>query len=377
MAAASRAHRPSFAHPLCGADLRTLTTALAANGVPPRRWPQVAFILLAALGRLPFTTVERLFVAWRRRHLPPMPPPVFILGHWRSGTTHVFNVLSRDPKFAFITPVATGIPWDFLTLGRLLRPLLEQALPAHRVIDRVAVLPDSPQEDEIGLASMTPLSYYHGLYFPRRFREQFDRSVFLDGCTPAEIDTWARAHVYYAHKVALAAPGRRLLIKNPVYTARVTLLRQVWPEAKFIHVYRNPFEIFESTRNFYDKLLPELALQDADPGPLDEFILATYRRLMERFFAESADLPEGTLSEIRFETFEADPIGELERVYRTLGLDGFAGAQPRFVAYLDSVRDYRKNRYELSGATIDKVGTAWQPYLRRWGYDVPEGVVRT
>jgi omega-hydroxy-beta-dihydromenaquinone-9 sulfotransferase len=368
--------RLSFAHPLFGADLRTLVTVLAANGVPPGRWPQVAAIVLAAIGRLPFTTAEWLSVAWRRRRLT-MPPPLFILGHWRSGTTHVLNVLSRDPRAAFITPVATGIPWDFLTLGRLLRPLLEQALPAHRVIDRVAVLPDSPQEDEIGLASMNPLSYYHGLYFPRRFRELFDRAVFLDGCSEGEIEAWARAHVYYAQKVALAAPGRRLLIKNPVYTARVSLLRQIWPDARFIHVYRNPFEIFESTRNFYDKLLPELALQNEGPGPLDEFILATYRRLMERFFAVSAELPEGRLAEIRFETFEADPIGELERVYRALGLDGFAEAQPRFAAYIESVRNYRKNRYALSGATIERVGVAWQPYLRRWGYDVPEGVVRT
>src|SRR5580765_8583165 len=30
----------------------------------------------------------------------PVPPPVFVLGHWRSGTTHLHYLLGLDDRFA-------------------------------------------------------------------------------------------------------------------------------------------------------------------------------------------------------------------------------------------------------------------------------------
>ena len=76
------------------------------------------------------------------RRSAPMPPPLFIVGHWRSGTTHLYNVLSRSPAFGYVPPIATGLPWDMLGLARLLRPLLERALPPERFVDSLPVRPE-------------------------------------------------------------------------------------------------------------------------------------------------------------------------------------------------------------------------------------------
>ena len=96
-------------HPLCGADLRTLSTVLARNGpVPVAYLPQAVAAFGSALGRLPFTAAERAWTAWRLRREPDLPPPLFILGHWRSGTTHLYNVMSRSPRFGFVPPLAVG-----------------------------------------------------------------------------------------------------------------------------------------------------------------------------------------------------------------------------------------------------------------------------
>jgi hypothetical protein len=108
---------------------------------------------------------------------------------------------------------------------------------------------------------MQRLSFYHGIYFPRRLEERFQQGVFFDGCGVDAIARWRRRHVMFLEKLALLQPGRRLLIKNPVYSARIALLREIWPEAQFIHIYRNPFRVFASTRSFYAKLLGEFALQ--------------------------------------------------------------------------------------------------------------------
>ena len=307
-----------------------------------------------------------------RRRSGPMPAPLFIVGHWRSGTTHLYNVLTRSPAFGYVPPIATGLPWDMLGLGRALRPLLERALPRERFVDSLPVRPDSPQEDEIPLANMQPLSFYHGIYFPRRLEERFRQGVFFDGCGVEAIARWRRRHVLFLEKLALLQPGRRLLIKNPVYSARIALLREIWPEAKFIHIYRNPYRVFASTRTFYAKLLQEFALQRLEPAPIDELILEAYPRMMGRLLEDAAALPEAAYVEIRFENFVRDPLGELSRLYQTLGLEGFVAARPFFEAYLGKVRDHRATRHPLPTEAALQVRQRWAPFIERLGYAADE-----
>jgi hypothetical protein len=255
-----------------------------------------------------------------------------------------------------------------LGLGRVLRPLLERALPRDRFVDSLPVRPDSPQEDEIPLANMQPLSFYHGIYFPRRFEERFRQGVFFDGCGVEAIARWRRRHVLFLEKLALLRPGRQLLIKNPVYSARIALLREIWPEAKFIHIYRNPYRVFASTRIFYAKLLQEFALQRFERARIDELILKAYPRMMGRLLEDAAALPEAAYVEIRFETFVRNPLGELSRLYETLGLDGFVAARPRFEAYLSEVRDHRAACHPLPTKAALQVRQRWAPFIERWGY---------
>ena len=365
------AHQPRLAHPLCGANLTTLLSGLIdGGGVTPGRRTQAVLALAACLARLPFTTLERHYVAGRLRRAPPIAPPVFIVGHWRSGTTHLYNLMSQA-DFGFVPPLAAGLPWDLFGLVRLFRPLLERALPADRFIDSIPVTPTSPQEDEIALANMTTLSYYHGLYFPRRFAAAFGRGLFFDGCTPEEIAAWQRCQRSFLAKLALAQPGRRLLIKNPAYTARLIMLHEMFPGAKFIHIHRNPTEIFDSMRNFYDKLLRELALQAYGHIDIDQHILATFARMMDRHLAEALTLPEGSYAEVAYQELVADPMAALAAIYDRLGLEGFEAARPHFVAYLNSVRDYRTNRYDTTARSAALVEAHWGRFLDHWGYARP------
>jgi hypothetical protein len=359
-------------HPLCGSNLATLVRVLVENGGVGRQgFAPAAIAVGAALGRWPFTTIERVAVSARLRRAGPMPAPIFILGHWRSGTTHLYNVLAKG-DFGVVTPLAAGMPWDLLGLVRLARPLLERSLPEHRYIDRIPVNPDSPQEDEVAIANMSPLSFYHGIYFPRRFERNFDRGVFLDGCSETEIRGWGRVFTHLMGKLWLDQDRRQPLIKNPVYTARIARLRRLYPQARFIHVHRNPFEVFVSMRNFFAKLFEQFALQPYEHVDVDAVILRTYTRMMERYLAESAELPPGTLVELGYTELVRDPLDTLRRIYDTLRLPGFATARPRFEDYLASVHAYRKNRYDYPEDVMAKVQAHWAPFIDHWGYGRPQ-----
>ncbi|MFQ5690774.1 MAG: sulfotransferase [Gemmatimonadota bacterium] len=390
-----RPEGPGFRHPLMGADLMTLWRARRRYGpVASGRRGLATLMWASAVGRWPFRMLERLRMAWLSRRSrggsaergsgPPgggpsartgrrsaPPDPLFIVGHWRSGTTHLHNLMARSPEFGIISPLASGLPWEILTLGTWLQPLLARALPEDRHVDRVAVTLDSPQEDEIPVANMQPLSVFHALYFPARFRRNFERGVFFEGVSEREIARW-KARVRYFHaKISLQQSGRRLLVKNPVYTARIARLLEIWPDAGFIHIYRNPHVVYASTVHYFREILPGLALQSFDHLQLEDFVLKEFPRLMDRLYEESAGLTENRFAEVRFEDLENDALAVLERLYGRLELSGWPRARPRVEAYLDSISDYRKNAFTYPPRTVARVGRAWARYLDRWGYEAP------
>lgn len=356
-----------MAHPLCGADPATLIRVMGDAGLPDR-WGAAAGIAASVAGRAPVSGLEYLLTArGARRAARQMPPPIFILGHWRSGTTHLYNLMA-GAGFGYVPPVAVGLPWDIAGIARVFRPLLERALPEHRWIDRMAVTPSSPQEDEIALASMCELSFYHGIYFPRHFDALIDRGVFLDGAKADQITRWERRLMLFYGKL-YRAQGARLLIKNPVYTARVSQLRRLFPGAKFIHIHRSPHEVFASMRNFYARLLNVLALQDV-PGDLDidATILRVFGRMMAQLEGDVADLLTPDYVELSYRDLSGDPIEALKRIYTALDLPGFAEAEPHFRAHLSVVKNYRKNRFRPDAAADAKVTAALGRWLNKWGY---------
>ena len=367
LSSAAAGPRPSVKHPLMGARLSTLLGAWAEHGPVARSHAGLfTLMLLSALARAPFRLMDAAWAAVRRRVGPQPEAPLFIIGHWRTGTTHLHNLMGCSPAYGHITPIVSGLPNECLTLARWFRPLLEKALPEDRHVDRVAVTPVSPQEDEIPLASMQRLSVFHAVYFPRHFQRTVDRGVFFDGVDDAAVAQWARLAKRFADTVALQQRARRLVIKNPVYTARIAHLRTIWPEAPFVHIRRNPYEVFVSTRHYYRKLLPELALQPFDHVDIEAFVLDTFTRLMAAYEAQRAAVPAGRLIEVAYERLLRDPFAVLSEIHDRLGLPGWIEMQPRLLAYLDSIAGYRTNPYSITAADRAKVDAHWPDAVAAW-----------
>ena len=146
---------------------------------------------------------------------------------------------------------------------------------------------------------------------------------------------------------------------------------KVYPNAKFIHIHRNPYKIFFSMRNFYEKLLAEFPLQNADVENIDDHILATYSRMMENLERDTAGLPKGQFIGVAFADVQKNPLKELKKIYKALSLGDFAKDKQSYEKYLKEVKGYKKNVYDFAEDDMKKVEVHWRRFIKRGEYKRP------
>ncbi len=215
---------------------------------------------------------------------------------------------------------------------------------------------------------MSRLSPYWGLTFPRRGRA-YDRYIYPEQFTAGERAAWKRHFLIFLRKLVFWS-GKRPVLKNPHNTARVALLREVFPEARFIHICRHPYDVYRS--NMHMARQGHIVYQLQDPDESDSYatrFLGHYREMEASYYRDTADLSAGQVVEVAFEDIEQDPILQVRRIYDQLGLEFTDRFRRRLERYLEGVADYQKNRFRpLDPAKQFEVDAAMGPFMDRWGY---------
>ncbi|MCA9053781.1 MAG: sulfotransferase, partial [Planctomycetaceae bacterium] len=155
----------------------------------------------------------------------------------------------------------------------------------------------------------------------------------------------------------------------PYHTARPKLLMETFPEAKFVHIHRHPYEVFPSLCHTMRKVMGAFGVQRLDESKLEDFAIETYRRLYTAYFAQVGEIPAGRLHDISYEQLSARPLETLEETYAALGLPDFETVRPTMQGYLAEVSSYERNKYpELSPETKERLKSEWRPMFEAWGY---------
>ncbi len=370
----TRTTRPSNAeHPVALGSFRSWMRLLCSSqGISRAYIPRILFVSLTTLLTSPLRLWERVRYGRRIRSTVIHPAPVFIIGHWRSGTTYLHNLMCQDKNLGYLSTFQAMAPGFCLVgEGAIKRMLAKKARSRYpsRLIDNIPLSFDAPQEDEFALANISPRSFLHAFSFPQQAQDFFERYVLFDGPSAAAPPQWIDTYLTVLRKATLASGGKRLVVKNCAHTARIRTLLGLFPDAKFIHIHRNPYQLFLSTLHMHRTVLLRSQLQEIEPDQVETCVLRFYSQLMRRFLADKSLIPAGNLVEIRFEDLEASPLAQLRRVYDGLGLPGFAAAESDFRSYIDSVADYQKNTYEMDAHIIAKVDQHWQFAFDQWGYE--------
>ena len=359
-------------HPLFGISIKNWIKILSKNGgIDIRYLPRALFITISSIGIIPARFLFKILYETKIEKTKITKPPVFIIGHWRSGTTFLHELLSYDPQFSYVTLWNTLLPDSYLILNPM-KNFLSQFLPSTRPMDQVEVAADGPYEEEAGLSVLYDWSFFHALHFPRNAEQQYLKSIHFQGFTNEELENWKKIYLKLMKTVTFENSGKRLILKNPPNSTRIKELLEIFPDAKFIHIYRNPYKVYLSTKKMRTKVLDKLALQDAYEDEIEDQVINNYIRFMNSFFKQKGRIPNKNFVEISYEDLVAEPLKQVQIIYGKLDLTDFDKAKPYLEKYLESKKDYKTNVYNIDKKIIDKVKINWGFTIDMWNYKPPK-----
>lgn len=295
------------------------------------------------------------FFAWREKvifgkEIEKYPVPdeaVFIIGHWRTGSTFLHQLLASDPRFVAPSLFQVTFPESFLVSARFFRPVMGKVLK-YRPMDRVELGFDDPQEDEFALLKLTGSSPLLEVIFSGR------KEFFLNGYTTPhppgnEKEHWQKQFRYFCRKITRGS-GKIPLLKNPFHSLRIPLLLETFPNARFIHIHRHPYQVLASSMHLWKVMADDNQLKGKPYQPGLQEVAEGLRLFYDRIGEDLKLVPEGRGCEVAYEDLERDPAGEIKRIYEALGWEFTRETGDGIRAHLDRTRHFKKNSYIFGGA---------------------------
>ena len=297
-------------------------------------------------------------------------PPIFILGHYRSGTTYLQKLMVSDKRFGFITNYEVLFPYSSLFIGKWLQQFLQHAACKLKIKDlffnnSIAQLAGPAEDDQLLMHKASAFSAYWGFVFPSKYSEWLNCSGnFMKDAYRLK---WEKEYLTLLKTLTFKNKGKQLVLKNPPNTERIKYLLQLFPNAKFIYIYRNPLDVFYSTRNIWRNAILKLyCLQNPDDMKIDELVLDHFGYLTDEYEKQKNLIPSENLFEVKYEVLEKNPFAVIEEIYSKLDLPDFASTADNLLFKLEQEKKYHKFKYHYNKDVLKIAEQKLEKYIRLW-----------
>jgi hypothetical protein len=321
-------------------DWFTLVAA-ATRTVFSSRWPQnwrrfkflflftVAWPLLKAIS-LPCLVLDYLLYPGFQ-HIQ-VKEPLFIVGNWRTGSTMLYRTIARDTDniacFTFLDAFLPAICMKraVARLQRVDRWLGGWGARIGNKVDDLFLAEYSrihpmgfmmPEEDEHALlVDLCSASMFELFPMVKRFRRLF----FVDQEMPRIQREFVmqRYHKLVKRQLYHQGPHKRFIAKNPLFTHKIQSLSRHFPDAKFVHLVRNPVNTVVSTASLFHFVWHETGA--LPPGQQDmDTVLEFCHEGYQHAARCGADLDPDRWVDVRFDELVDDPGGTIRMLWARFG----------------------------------------------------------
>ncbi|MEM8679736.1 MAG: sulfotransferase [Planctomycetota bacterium] len=276
---------------------------------------------------------------------PMVDDPIIVTGHWRSGTTLLHELFALDQRLSYPTTFQCFNPLSFRVSGWFMKPLTQITLPEHRPMDNLRVSWDAPQEDEFALLNMGLPTPYRRIAWPNH-PAPYLNYLDMEGLSEAALETWKEGLLTFLQYLNLFV-GKRLVLKSPPHTGRMAVLRQIFPNARFVHITREPERLIPSTMHLWAALDHANALRVPNFKNLREYVFTCFERMYRGYLRDEPEVPETHLITIRFRDLVKDTEQTMRQVYQQLELGDFDECAAAVREYMGRNRDYKQNQHPM------------------------------
>ena len=300
--------------------------------------------------------------------------PLFILGYYRSGTSYLHQCLVQDDRFGYHTNFQMVLPEVMLSTEKALLPVFEAACRLFKITDSVHRVPLSfrfPGEEDATMTTfLNPKGAQWGYFLPQMMKDQFSKYVLFENISSTEMEAWKQSFVFLLKKISLANDQKQLVLKSPPNTARLKLLLSLFPNAKFIFIHRNPYDVYASNKRFWEVVQKQYALKSTRSVDVPSLILDTYSRIMQRYLQEKAAVPSNQITELAYDDFVQSPVESLRTAYAQLNQDDFGYCENKLRMFTGKQKHFIQLNHALPAEERKLVSEKLEPVIRHWNYNL-------
>ena len=323
---------------------RFISMIVRNNGFSLKYINRFVFILNVGVWASIFSFFEKMFY-WRKiKYAKIEKDPIFIVGNWRTGSTYLFQLLALDHQFNFPTFIQASNPDHFLISRFFFAPVMKRFIGNKRPMDNVKVGVDEPQEDEYALLKISEGSILEDFIFPKK------RSFFLDGLTdysPNDKVHFISRFKKFLQKISINS-NKQIVLKNPFHSLRIPLIKEEFPDSKYIHIYRDPEKVVPSTIHMWNIFGKQNLLKGVWHVPTVKQIAEIYKNIIITIRKEFSTLDKNQFIEKQYEELEQNPVTSIKNIYKQLNLEFTSSYERKLTEYSNELRSYKKNKFNVS-----------------------------
>jgi hypothetical protein len=357
-------------HQLFISSIGVLRKLKRQNKISPHRKKMFRKIWMMTIFTAPFRWLQLLLFSRKIKRIDiNEKPPVFVLGHWRSGTTHLHYLLTQDEQFTYLENFQAFFFRVAFISKTFMKPVLNFFMPRTRPQDNIKITANSPSEEEHPLTNLTEKSGMQTFFFPQN-RSYYDKYNIFKGTSEKEKKDWKKVYHWMLQNIAYYTdPKKRLLLKNPHSMGRIEVLLEMYPDAKFIHIHRNPYDVFNSNIHLYNKAVKTQFLQELSDEEIEERVLYCYETSLGKFLEDFHKIPEKNRVEISYVDLSERPMETMERIYNSIELGDFETTKPAIEEYLQGEKNYKRNKFsEIRPDLLEAINERWKFVFDHYNY---------